>query len=147
MANQLVHGAISPCCHDCRITLSIAFVSKPLIKGPGILALLRHPLLWALFLWAASHMVANGDLVSLILFGGLALFCLAGMKLMERRAERRLPAKEFASAMAISRGTLFSRLSNKSTLIEIGAGILLYILLLYAHGPVIGVAPMVPVLP
>ena len=30
-------------------------------QHPGILALTRHPVLWALFLWSVAHCIANGD--------------------------------------------------------------------------------------
>ena len=35
---------------------------------------IRHPFLWAVNLWALSHLPVNGDLGSLILFGGFATF-------------------------------------------------------------------------
>jgi uncharacterized membrane protein len=56
----------------------------------GIVAITRHPVLWGFMLWAGSHIVPNGDMRSLILFGALFLFALAGIPLTERRARRRL---------------------------------------------------------
>ncbi len=130
--------------------LSIAFVTKPLVTGEGILALLRHPLLWALFLWAASHAIANGDLVSLILFGGLALFALSGMTVMQRRARRTMPNEAYDKAMAQTCGPVkgqIMRAFGKTMLIEIATGVLLYIILLHSHEPVIGVDPLALVIP
>lgn len=46
-------------------------------QRPGIVSVSRHPVIWALILWSGSHMVPNGDLKSLILFGlltGLGLY-------------------------------------------------------------------------
>jgi uncharacterized membrane protein len=57
--------------------------------GP-MAAITRHPVLWAFLLWSGSHLVPNGDLVSLILFGGLTLLALAGFGLVDRRARGRL---------------------------------------------------------
>lgn len=60
-------------------------------KRPGaIVTITRHPVLWGFALWALGHLVANGDLRSLILFGGFALFALASIPMLEKRARRRL---------------------------------------------------------
>jgi uncharacterized membrane protein len=56
----------------------------------GILGVTRHPVLWALALWAAAHMVPNGDVAHVVLFGTLLALCLAGMAMMDRRATKRL---------------------------------------------------------
>src|SRR5919108_5879532 len=34
--------------------------------APGILRVTRHPVMWAIGLWALSHVIANGDLRSLL---------------------------------------------------------------------------------
>ncbi|MGV8939630.1 MAG: NnrU family protein [Allorhizobium sp.] len=58
---------------------------------PGaITAVTRHPVLWGFFLWAAGHMVPNGDLRSFVLFGSFALFAAGGMAMVERRSRKRL---------------------------------------------------------
>jgi uncharacterized membrane protein len=58
---------------------------------PGaVAAVTRHPILWAFLIWAAAHIPPNGDLVSVILFGGMALFSLLGFGLLDRKARRRL---------------------------------------------------------
>lgn len=58
---------------------------------PGaIVALTRHPVLWGFLFWSGGHLIANGDLRSLILFGGLGLFSAAGFLMLDRRARRRL---------------------------------------------------------
>ena len=40
--------------------------------APGVLRITRHPILWAIGLWALAHMVPNGDVASLLFFGGIA---------------------------------------------------------------------------
>ena len=50
----------------------------------------RHPVLWGFFLWACSHIPPNGDVVSLIMFGGMALLATAGLAVADRRAHGRL---------------------------------------------------------
>lgn len=57
---------------------------------PSIVGITRHPLLWAFALWGLSHVVPNGDLVSVIMFGGFALFALVAMPVVDRRKRREL---------------------------------------------------------
>lgn len=66
---------------------------RPGEDAPGaITAVTRHPVLWGFFLWAAGHMVPNGDLRSLVLFGSFALFATGGLAMVERRNRKRLGA-------------------------------------------------------
>jgi len=139
----------------CVLLAAAAFVPNPLsvtfragLPDPGrrgLATLLRHPLLWAFFLWAASHLVANGDLVSLILFASLAAFSLAGMKRLENRARQRLSPADYAAALAATGGSLGARLrriASPRSLIDVCAGLALFVLLIYLHGLVIGIAPL-----
>src|SRR5262249_41683662 len=52
--------------------------------------LTRHPVLWGFLLWALSHIPPNGNVVALILFGGMAGLAFGGFWLIDRRAQRRL---------------------------------------------------------
>jgi uncharacterized membrane protein len=126
--------------------VSVSFVGGTVDAArPGVLALTRHPILWAFFLWSASHAVANGDLVALIMFGGFALFSLAGMRLQERRARRRLAPETYAAAMADARGGLGERLARAASprlALELGAGVILYAVVIALHGPIIGIDPL-----
>lgn len=71
--------------------LSISLLApKPDAEVGPAAAVTRHPVLWAFLLWAASHVVPNGNVVSLILFGGTALLALAGLMVLDRRARQRL---------------------------------------------------------
>ena len=84
--------------------LSIAIRRTDSHQLGGIVSVTRHPVLWGFLLWAASHLVANGDLVSVILFGGLSLLALAGFGLADARARRRLGTarwSELASSTSI----------------------------------------------
>ncbi|PST20635.1 NnrU family protein [Mesorhizobium plurifarium] len=56
----------------------------------AIVSITRHPVLWGFALWALGHLVANGDLRSLVLFGGFAAFALGGISMLEKRARLRL---------------------------------------------------------
>lgn len=45
----------------------------------------RHPQLTGLVVWAAAHLLANGESRSLVLFGGLALWAIVAMVMSNRR--------------------------------------------------------------
>jgi uncharacterized membrane protein len=51
----------------------------------GVLRLTRHPVMWGVGLWAAVHLVANGDQASLLFFGGFLLTALGGAAHLDRR--------------------------------------------------------------
>lgn len=60
-------------------------------KAPyGIQRITRHPFLWGVALWAAFHLVANGDLASLILFGGFLVLGLGGARMIDAKRQRAL---------------------------------------------------------
>lgn len=46
--------------------------------------LTRHPQLWAVILWATAHLLVNGDAASVVLFGGLVLWAVASILLINR---------------------------------------------------------------
>ncbi|WP_126974925.1 NnrU family protein [Frigidibacter oleivorans] len=45
---------------------------------------MRHPMLVGTLIWSAAHLLVNGDLASLILFGGIAVWALAEIALINR---------------------------------------------------------------
>lgn len=45
-------------------------------------AWLRHPMLWGVVVWAIAHLLVNGDVASIVLFGGMGLWALASMLLI-----------------------------------------------------------------
>jgi uncharacterized membrane protein len=51
----------------------------------GILKITRHPIQWAILLYAIGHIIANGDTASIILFGTLTLVASVGMVAMDNR--------------------------------------------------------------
>lgn len=88
-----------------RNPLSINFLRQHgeavgMTPQPGVLAVTRHPVLWGFALWAAVHLLANGDAVSVLLFGGLGGFALAGMPVLDRRRRRQLGAARWAEIAA-----------------------------------------------
>lgn len=53
---------------------------------------MRHPMLWGTVVWAVAHLLVNGDLASLILFGGIGLWALVEMAVINRAGPWLRPA-------------------------------------------------------
>lgn len=119
--------------------LSVSLRRAPDRWAPsGLLRVVRHPLLWGLALWGAVHALPNGDLTLVVLFGGLALFALAGIPLVERRRKRELGRERFA-ALARRRGPYRD---GATQLLAGVAGLALFALLLHLHPVLFGVDPL-----
>lgn len=56
---------------------------------------LRHPQMIATILWAMAHLLVNGDLPSFVLFGGLLLWAVAQIALVNRNTTWSPPAGPF----------------------------------------------------
>lgn len=86
--------------------------------------LLRHPMLVAIKIWALAHLLANGDLGGLILFGSFVAYAVADRISVKRRGD------------AGATGTReFTRFDAASALVGIAA----YALMLFLHPILIGV--------
>jgi uncharacterized membrane protein len=117
---------------------------------PGVTAATRHPLIWGLTLWAVAHLVPNGDLAHVILFGLFALFGLMGMVTLDRRRQREWGGEEWRRRSARTSFLLFTALiSGKTKLTELPAdwrrilaAAALYLALLLSHRALIGVSPL-----
>lgn len=79
-----------------EITMLVALILLPAAYLPNNLKrLMRHPFLTGLALWALSHLLVNGDLASIVLFGGFGIFALFDIWSSNRRgaekAEKKFP--------------------------------------------------------
>ncbi len=120
--------------------VSVSFVGGDADPArPGLPGVVRHPVLWGFALWALGHLAANGDLVSVLMFGSFAVFAFAGMAGLGARARRqgRRPVAEGPPGRRL-RLALDGRLA-----VEVAGGLALFLALLALHGPVIGVDPTV----
>jgi uncharacterized membrane protein len=51
----------------------------------GIIRITRHPIMWGLGLWAATHLIARGDMKSVVFFGSFLLLAGIGTILLDNR--------------------------------------------------------------
>jgi uncharacterized membrane protein len=99
---------------------------------PGkIKAKVRHPMLAAIKFWALAHLIANGDLASIILFGSFLAYAVVDRILVKRRGAAEL-------VLAVSEAE-----ARRNDLISLGAGLALYVAFLFwLHPLLIGVSPL-----
>jgi uncharacterized membrane protein len=75
---------------------------------PGrIKAALKHPMLAAVKFWALAHLISNGTLADLLLFGGFLAWAVADRISFKRRPQRplhTLPASKFNDVIAVVLG-------------------------------------------
>jgi uncharacterized membrane protein len=117
----------------------------------GIITVTRHPTLWALGLWAMSHLVSNGDAASVLLFGGLAVMSFGGMSAIDTKKRATMGAgwgpfeltTSVVPFLAIAQGrTRFDWAGIGPA--RLAGGLALWAILWFAHPFFIGVSPAMP---
>ncbi|MEX0971046.1 MAG: NnrU family protein [Paracoccaceae bacterium] len=72
--------------HINNAAMLVAFYLLGLGHSSGrVRRFLRHPMLLGVVVWAGAHLLTNGDLAALILFGGLAAWAIVSMLLINMR--------------------------------------------------------------
>ena len=123
-----------------------SFRAKGKDAAPGILKVTRHPVMWAFGLWALVHILPNGDLASLVLFGALAFLALVGTRAIEAKRRARDPEGFARFAAVTSNMPLAAIVAGRARLAfaDIGWGRVaiaaaLYVVILHAHRWIAGV--------
>lgn len=109
---------------------AVILVVAAYLRG-RIYATLKHPMLAGVKLWAAAHLLANGDLGSIILFGSFLGWAVFDRISLKRRAD--------AGGPPIPVGGL------GNDLIAVAVGIVVYLALAFAFHPVVIGVPVVGV--
>jgi len=121
-----------------------SMVSQP---PRGIVRITRHPFLIGVALWAIVHLIGNGDLASLVFFGTLAIVALAGTASIDAKRRRLMgpawtPFAAQTTVIPLSNGVSgLGRVMHEIGAWRLVAAIVVYVILLGAHGPVIGISP------
>lgn len=106
------------------ILLAAAYVPGNQIKGR-----LHHPMLLGVMAWALAHLLANGTLADLLLFGGFGLWAV-----LDHAAAR---ARDRASGARYPAGRL------SMTVLSAGVGVAAWaVFAFWAHQALFGVAPL-----
>lgn len=114
----------------------------------GALRITRHPVQWAIGLWAIGHLAANGDLKTIILFGLFAVQSLLGTLLLDQRYRRDKGALYAPFELSTSNLPLLAIVQGRQSLgaalreiglIRAGGTVVLYGALMHFHTWIAGV--------
>ena len=122
-------------------------MESKLAQGPdiarGLVRITRHPFLWGTALWALVHLIIDGELAALILFGTLLVLALGGTAAIDAK-RRRAFGDQWAQFAAVTSNIPFAAIAagrNRlaPALREIGVGrvllaIVVYVVAFYLHG-------------
>jgi uncharacterized membrane protein len=90
---------------------------KQVGQGAGLLRITRHPFQWSVVLWAIGHIVANGDVASLLFFGSLGTLSLWGSFLIDAKKARTMGADWTAFAAATSNVPFLAIAQSRNALV------------------------------
>ena len=110
----------------------------------GMIRVTRHPLMWAIILWSLAHLIARGDVKSVIFFGGLFALAALGTVSMDSRKKENPDWPRFEAVTSNVPFVAIAQGRNRLSWPEIGwlrplTGIALYVGLLFAHPYLFGV--------
>ncbi|MFY2823655.1 NnrU family protein [Ruegeria sp. MALMAid1280] len=75
------------------LVLIAIFMMSPAGRKGRLLNKMRHPMLAGFRAWAFAHLLVNGDLASIILFGGLFLWAMVEVAVINRAEPEWTPAE------------------------------------------------------
>jgi len=106
------------------VLMPVAFIMLAALLLPtNIKRFTPHPLLWSFTIWSAAHLLANGDLGSVLLFGSFGLYSLFSMWSLNRRG-----AVKSTTGHSLARDTLV-----------VVVGVVVYGVVAYLHPYLFGV--------
>lgn len=115
----------------------------------GVVRITRHPFLAGVALWAGGHLLVNGDLAGLILFGALLVLAIFGTMSIDAKRRRALGEKWDAFARQTSAAPFAAIAQGRQTLKlgEIGwwrlaLAVAIWAALVWAHPLLFGVSPL-----
>jgi uncharacterized membrane protein len=119
---------------------------KQVGQGAGLVRITRHPFQWAVVLWAIGHIVANGDVASLLFFGSLGALSLWGSFLIDAKKARTMGADWTAFAAATSNVPFLAIAQSRNRLVPrelampLLVGFVAFALVMWGHRFVSGVS-------
>lgn len=99
----------------------------------GMLRVTRHPMMWGFMLWAGAHVLARGDVKSLVFFGGFFLLAALGTLAIDARKAREF-GEDWKRFAALTSNVPFAAIAqgrNRFDLSEIGLVKIVFGLILY----------------
>ena len=120
--------------HLALLLVLFAFISLAAAYVPShIRAKAKHPMLLAVKIWATAHLLANGDLGSILLFGGFLAWAVSARISLKRRERAAGVPPGGRAAVAVPAGY------RNDILVVLVGTLAWFVFARYLHYPVIGV--------
>lgn len=138
------------------ITIGISTPNPTAVRAEGVLdrpdavkgmvRVTRHPFLWGVAIWALGHLLVNGDIASIVLFGAMLFLAVFGTASIDAKRRRKLGEKWDAFAAQTSNVPFAAILAGRQALnvTEIGwwrivLGVVVWWALMAGHPYMFGV--------
>lgn len=108
--------------------LAFILIAAAYVPRSRIRAVVGHPMVAGVKLWAFAHLLSNGRLADVVLFGAFLAWAVADYASLRRR--------DRAAGTQRGAGTLGNDLAS-----VVGGTVAWFVFALYLHGPLIGVRP------
>jgi uncharacterized membrane protein len=139
-----VQGLLAP--NPAAVQQERAAAAEGTVKG--VLRITRHPFLWGVMIWAAMHLLVNGDLASVIFFGTFLIVAFTGTFLIDAKRKRKLGAIWDKYAYRTSNIPFAAALSGRNKL-NIGesfgerfwVALVTFVIVLFVHAWLFGASP------
>ena len=114
----------------------------------GVLRITRHPFLWSVALWAAFHLLANGDAASVVFFGTFFVLAVLGTFSIDAKRARKMGAAWTPFAQRTSNVPFGAILTGRTSL-KLGelagwrqaVAVVAFLAVLFVHARVFGASP------
>ncbi|MBY0239100.1 MAG: NnrU family protein [Burkholderiaceae bacterium] len=107
---------------------SFVFLAAAKVPNNGIKAKVHHPMLIGVKIWALAHLLANGNLADVVLFGAFLVWAIMDFKAAKQRDR--------------VNGAVYPAGTGKGTAIAVAAGVVGWaVFAIWLHGVLIGVRP------
>ena len=108
--------------------LSFLLLAAAYVPGNGLKARLHHPMVLGVKVWALAHLLSNGMLAHVVLFGAFLLWAVLNFRVARRRDR--------------VAGTVYPAGNIRATLIALALGVAAWAIFAFGlHGLLIGIKP------
>jgi uncharacterized membrane protein len=114
----------------------------------GVMRITRHPFLWSVVIWSGFHLLANGDLASIVLFGTFFVTALLGTFSIDAKRRRKMGAAWDGFAAKTSNIPFGGAITGRTSLRwsecfgwRFWVAMLIFVTVLLVHARVFGVSP------
>ena len=110
--------------------VSFVLLAATYVPANALKARLKHPMVLGIKLWALAHLLSNGNLADVLLFGSFLLWAILSFR-----------AARLRDAAAVVKAEITHSPASRTIATLVGGVVAWVVFALWAHGPLIGVRP------